>query len=280
MANINYWKQIADGMGIDYSAYNDISLQYEETWIKILGELLTGEPLSDTYIPLASQTDRIQAEVDNIPNKELLVGLWFPGYDVTQEGDANNQRVKDWSGKNNHGLRGNSETLNTSSPDGVNFDGIEDFIQVEYAENMAGSQYTPITLGVLTLEDIMPNNGFVISQNSNARAIHHSDNVYAYIGKYRYGVTSRSINTIEHYMITGDGSIVNIYKNGTLDNGVTTGTYNSNPASQPLYIGKEASGSNFKGKIYCAYLYVNSNQGANVALINTTINNALAILAE
>lgn len=272
--NVTLWKQIADEQGIDYSGYSPTSLRYEETWIRIVGGNAVGQALdSQPFAP--SQDYLIAREVENMPDKENLVGLWLFGYDPT------NQIVRDWSGNDNEGLRGGSTTPNTSNPEGTNFDGSDDFVRVLYAANMYTASTGSVTLGSVAAQSVA-GNAVVVSQSFLGRTILYGSNgdVFGYFSKSRYAASQRVLNTLEHYMVTGDGLNVNIYKNGTLSNGVTANTYDANANNQPLYIGQLSAGRNyFTGDIHCVYLYT-SNQSANAAIINTRINNILAILED
>jgi len=223
----------------------------------------------------------VQSLVESMPGYgSTLIGFWLPGYDmVTNEGAANNQVVKDWSGFGNDGLRGNSATPNTASPEGDLFDGTK-FIQVPYATNMNTASAGAMTLGSVAAQSVASLT-YTVSQNANNRAIYYINDgrVAAYFGGYRVAASNRVLNTLEHYMTTGDGSTVNVYKNGILSNGTTGSTYNISAASQPLYIGRRAnSGVSFTGTISCVYMYVNSAQDANAAQINTTVNDILALV--
>jgi len=271
--NVTLWKQIADEQGIDYSGYSPTSLQYEETWIRIVGGNAVGEALDDTPFALPSIESQIQSEVENMPDYANLIGLWLPGYDPT------NQTVKNWASVGNDGLRGNSLTLNTSSPTGSLFDGTTDFIQVQYHATMGSSTNSPMTIGGVASQNTATI-GRVISQGDNDRSLTYWSNggVYGYLTRERLSSQNRTLNTSEHYMVTGTGSEVNVYKNGALANGSAFGTYNSDSGTQPLYIGRNQAGADyFSGNIYCVYIY-NSNQDANSVAINTTVSNILTIL--
>jgi len=265
----NFWKTLAENKGIDVSGISDSAAAHEATWIAKLGGSSGGGSLKNA----------MQNEVANMPNQESLVGLWFLGYDVVaNEGDANNQRVFDWSGNGNHGWRGNSTTPNTSSPEGTSFDGTADFVQIPYAANMNTATTGSVTLGSVAAQSVAAT-AFPVSQNDTNRALYYiSDGrVFGYFSRYRIAASNRVLNTSAHYMSTGNGSNVNMYKNGVLSNVSTSSTYNADEAGQPLYIGRRAAGNYFAGTIHCVYLYT-SDQSANAALINTTINNILAEL--
>jgi len=274
--NVTLWKQIADEQGIDYSGYSPASLRYEETWIRIVGGNAVGEALDDgVFTP--SQDYLIQQQVDNMPDKESLAGLWFLGYDST------NQIVKDWSGNGNNGLRGNSETINTSSPEGINFDGA-DVVQVAYAANMATLAKGDVSFGVKV--GSIPadtTSTFAFSQNSNNRAFLKSFSQFGARMSVPYAKTIFNTPIAEHYMATGDGvnDAVYLYRDGILVDSVSDINYNVDANNQSLLIGDSNASftSPFLGTIHCAYLYT-SNQSANAALINTTINNILTILED
>jgi len=265
----NFWKTLAENKGIDVSEISDTAASHEATWIQKLG----GGAGSGG----GSLKNSIQNEVANMPDQANLAGLWFLGYDVVaNEGDVNNQRVFDWSGNENHGLRGNSTTPNTSSPEGTSFDGTADFVQVTYAANMNTTTTSSVTLGSVAAQNAV-SSSYVVSQNLFNRSIRYDlyGQVWGYFTGYRRAAANRVLNTSEHYMVTGNGSNVNMYKNGFLSNNISSSVYNADEAGQPLYIGRRSSGDYFSGAIHCVYLYT-SDQSSNAALINTTINNILA----
>lgn len=270
MPNISALKALAQAKGIDLTDVEDASLPYESTWIRKMGGL-SGESPSG-----GSLKNAIGNEVANMPDQESLAGLWFLDYDVVaNEGDANNQRVFDWSDNENHGLRGNSTTPNTSSPEGSIFDGTADFVQVAYNVSMNTTTTGSVTLGAVAAQSAV-SSSYVVSQNLFNRSIRYDldEQVWGYFTGYRRAAANRALNTLEHYMVAGDGSNINMYKNGVLSNDINSSVYNAYPNNQPFYIGRRSSGDYFSGTIKCVYLYT-SNQSSNAALINTIINNIL-----
>lgn len=168
--------------------------------------------------------------------------------------------------------------LNTSSPNGATFDG-DDFIQVPYAASIYTASTGSVTLGSVAAQSVA-NTAYIVSQNIDKRVICYSSNdeVFGQFTRYRFAASQRVLNTSEHYMATGDGANVNIYKNGILSNGTTGRTYDADANGQPLYIGRYSGGAYFTGDIHCVYLYVNNAQDANAATINTIINDILALV--
>lgn len=122
--NVNKWKQIADNLGIDYSGYSSTSLQYEETWIRIVGGNAVGEALDDGAF-IFTKEQRINVKVAELPERNKLKGLWFFGY------DSQNQVVKNFASENNFMLRGGDVNPNTSSPNGDYFDGVDDYASMD-----------------------------------------------------------------------------------------------------------------------------------------------------
>lgn len=272
MSKMSLYKNWQTALGIDASE-QEYNL---EALINLTGHY-TNNPVGAIDVKAA-----IQTEIETMPGySTTLVGFWLLGYDmVANEDAANNQTVKDWSGFGNNGLRGNSATPNTSSPNGASFDG-DDFVQVPYAANMATATLGAVTLGTVAAQSVEATaTTYPVSQNNTSRVfLYWSDGrVLGYFSRYRIVASNRVLNVSEHYMAAGNGSDVNMYKNGALSNSTTAGTYNSDVNSQPLYIGRQASGNYFTGTISCVYMYINSAQDANAALINTTVNNILTIL--
>lgn len=225
-----------------------------------------------------------QSLVEQMPGYGTsLVGLWLLGYDmVANEGAANNQIVKDWSGFGNDGLRGNSTTPNTSSPAGVSFDG-GDFVQVAYDASMATANKGDVSFGVVSNRQgnsVGPNRWF-LNQNGRARSFRISDSTFmAAIGPLAEIITTSNATAQEHWMMAGDGSAnrLTLYESGVQRSTAVDTDYNGNPSGQDLFIGSfNSTGSRFIGDIYAAYLYT-ADMSTEAAAINTKINEILATL--
>jgi len=278
MSNRLRWKQLADDLGVDYSSVDQYSLDFESTWIRLLGKSLTGVEIGTSNNSGSSLKNAIQNEVANMPDQESLVGLWFLDYDVVaNEGDANNQRVFDWSGNGNHGWRGDSTTPNTSSPEGSSFS-TGQFVRMPYDPSVYTAENDPITLGGVAKQNFDATS-YIFARNSNRPSLVYISDGRA-IGYVNSGVTAnenRVLNTVEHYMVAGSGSALYMFKNGVSNGFTNSSSYNADALGQHMWIGRAESGFYFDGNIYCVYLYT-SDQSSNAALINTTINNMLTEL--
>lgn len=271
MANILYLKQLADNLNIDYSSVDEYLLGFESTWIGLLGGVITsGGGVSSTF-------SAIQNEVDAMPDKENLIGIWFPGYDATLDGEVNNQVVQDFSGNENNGLRGGSLTVNTSSPNLTSFDGVDDKIIIS---GLPTTTQPNMTIGIVFDSKGYGDTGYMLSRGSDSsNSIYKSSTEIQFymfdLGRYN------NINStgIEHWMGAATSSYPQVYKDGVLQSPSATGIYSWTTSSGDFSIGNyNASNSHFwRGDIHCVYYY-SANVSANAAAINTSINNCLAII--
>ena len=245
---------------------------------------LLGAGVGSGVMPNLDHAARIQAKVETLPGYgSSLYGFWLLGYDmVANESAANNQTVKDWSTYGNDGLRGNSTTPNTSSPNGVVFGG-DDYVLVPYDASMYAEERGDVSFGAVYNRQGNTASSRLMAQNANDRGLVFSGGfAIGAISALGYFSTNPVLTNTEHRMVAGKGTInrINLFLNGVANGARTISTYGADVSNQPLYIGANSPGSlPYTGDLYCAYGYT-SDQSANAAQINTTINEILTTINE
>ena len=175
----------------------------------------------------------------------------------------------DLTANKNNGTLTNGPTFDTNNKGGIVLDGTNDFIA---CSNTSLSVQCPLTIDVwakyiggLGIENL-------VALKSGSKALQFGTRTSGVVWRYGAGInisyTTPTLGKITHWILTADGSNMNVYIDGLLDSS-TTSAANQTGSNALLSIGTYGnSGSEvFGGTVYCVKLY-NKVLTANEVLQN------------
>lgn len=243
-----------------------------------------GELSMWTVTTRADQTlaDQIQAIVDTMPAG--LEGLWFYGYNVqVNDGDPNNQRVRDWSSNNHHLFRGDSTFPNTSSPTDTSHDG-DDYSQMQNSANITRGSLANVTYCAKINIASVTGSDYIIDHGANRPIIYANGSTIQGLinsgGAFVLSTSGPYIGLDTHVTLVGQAAQRRaiLYINGVSEDVGTDNQYHTGLSASDTFIvgSRDGTSSFFDGDIYYVYYY---NRVLGVTEINDARNKADQIQA-